>query len=125
MYHTVLFQEIISVFILRYFCRIMPCRSVYFYCDFSVRRVKGIINGTMIAVDIYKGILQIDILPFLRSEHIAEQLYEFFFRAAVSGAIRLNGRHYSVLHNFFKKDFSVETSSLMCLSDSDLFHFFR
>ncbi len=64
----------------------MPGGAVHLDGDPAVCAGEGIVDGAVFAVDVREGILQIDILPLLGAEDIAEELDELFLRAAVAGA---------------------------------------
>ena len=84
--HAVLLQQVVGVLVLGDFGGVMPGGAVHLYGDPAVCAGEGIVDGAVFAVDVREGILQIDILPLLGAEDIAEELDELFLRAAVAGA---------------------------------------
>ena len=84
--HAVLLQQVIGVLVLGDFGGVMPGGAVHLDGDPAVCAGEGIVDGAVFAVDVREGILQIDILPLLGAEDIAEELDELFLGAAVAGA---------------------------------------
>ena len=84
--HAVLLQQVVGVLVLGDFGGVVPGGAVHLYGDPAVCAGEGIVDGAVFAVDVREGILQIDILPLLGAEDIAEELDELFLRAAVAGA---------------------------------------
>ena len=78
--------------------RLMPSVSIHFDRYPTVRHLHSKIDGPVIAVDIHDGILEVDILALLRSECVAEELYEFVFRAAVCGRRSVDLGHDGLLY---------------------------
>ena len=84
--HAVLLQQVVGVLVLGDLGGVVPGGAVHLDGDPAVCTGEGIVDGAVFAVDVREGILQIDILPLLGAEDIAEELDELFLGAAVAGA---------------------------------------